>query len=72
VSEIATSDKGLVAFDFGDQRARRKPPQDHPHIFLRMVDASEVVCPYSTLFRFDLSLGAPEADPADCAYGDED
>ena len=48
-----------------------KPPQDHPHIYLNMGDASEVVCPYcSTLFRFDPSLGAHEADPADCAYGD--
>jgi len=50
-----------------------KPPQDHPHIYLNMGDASEIVCPYcSTLFRFDPSLGAHEADPADCAYGDID
>ena len=50
-----------------------KPPQDHPHIYLKMGDASEIVCPYcSTLFRFDPSLGAHEADPADCAYGNRD
>jgi uncharacterized Zn-finger protein len=50
-----------------------KPPQDHPHIYLNMGDASEIGCPYcSTLFRFDPSLGAHEADPADCAYGDMD
>ena len=50
-----------------------KPPQDHPHIYLKMGDASEIVCPYcSTLFRFDPSLGAHEADPADCACGDTD
>ena len=50
-----------------------KPPQDHPHIYLKMGDAGEIVCPYcSTLFRFDPSLGAHEADPADCAYGDRD
>jgi uncharacterized Zn-finger protein len=37
-------------------------PQDHPHIYLKMGDASEIGCPYcSTLFRFDPSLGAPEA-----------
>jgi len=49
------------------------PPQDHPHIYLNMGDASDIVCPYcSTLFRFDPSLGAHEADPADCAYGDID
>ena len=50
-----------------------KPPQDHPHIYLNMGNASEIGCPYcSTLFRFDPSLGAHEADPADCAYGDMD
>ncbi|MGA8614266.1 MAG: zinc-finger domain-containing protein [Xanthobacteraceae bacterium] len=50
-----------------------KPPQDHPHIYLNMRDAGEIVCPYcSTLFCFDPSLGAHEADPADCAYGDVD
>jgi uncharacterized Zn-finger protein len=50
-----------------------KPPQDHPHVYLNMGDASEIVCPYcSTLFRFDQSLGSHEADPADCAYGDMD
>jgi uncharacterized Zn-finger protein len=50
-----------------------KPPQDHPHIYLKIGDACEIVCPYcSTLFRFDPSLGAYEADPADCAYGDKD
>jgi uncharacterized Zn-finger protein len=39
-----------------------KPPQDHPHVYLNMGDASEIGCPYcSTLFRFDPSLGAHEA-----------
>jgi uncharacterized Zn-finger protein len=50
-----------------------KPPQDHPHIYLNMGDAGVIICPYcSTLFRFDPSLGAHEADPADCAYIDMD
>ena len=50
-----------------------RPPQDHPHIYLNMGDASEILCPYcSTLFCFDPSLGVHEADPADCAYGDID
>jgi uncharacterized Zn-finger protein len=49
------------------------PPQDHPHIYLNMGEANEIVCPYcSTLFRFDPRLGADEADPADCAYVDMD
>jgi uncharacterized Zn-finger protein len=47
-----------------------KPPQYLPHIYLKMSDASEIVCLYcSTLFRFDPSLGAHEADSADFAYG---
>jgi uncharacterized Zn-finger protein len=46
-----------------------RPPQDHPHIYLNMGDTSEIVCPYcSTLFRFDPTLGAREADPVDCVY----
>jgi uncharacterized Zn-finger protein len=50
-----------------------KPPQDHPHIYLNMGDANEIVCPYcSTLFCFDPSLGVDEADPANCAYSDID
>ena len=50
-----------------------KPPQDHPHIYLNIGDAGEIVCPYcSTRFRFDPSLGAHEVDPANCAYGDID
>jgi uncharacterized Zn-finger protein len=50
-----------------------KPPLDHPHIYLKMGDASDIVRPYcSTLFRFDPSLGEHETDPADCAYGDRD
>ena len=47
--------------------------QCNPDIYLNMADASEIVCPYcSTLVRFDPSLSAHEADPADCAYGDMD
>ena len=50
-----------------------RPPQDHPHIYLNMGDATEIVCPYcSTLFCFNPSLGADEADPPDCAYKDVD
>ena len=50
-----------------------KPPQDHPHVYLNMGEASDIVFPYSsTLFRFDPTLGAREADPAECAYGDVD
>jgi uncharacterized Zn-finger protein len=50
-----------------------RPPQDHPHIYLNMGDATEIVCPYcSTLFCFNATLGADEADPPDCAYNEVD
>src|ERR1700674_3608963 len=45
-----------------------KHPFDHPHVFLDMGDANEIVCPYcSTLFRFDASLNSHAARPAECA-----
>src|ERR1700730_2559148 len=50
---------------------RTSPPLLQNLIFGTDSDASEILCPYcSTLFCFDPSLGAHEADPADCAYGD--
>ena len=49
------------------------PPQDHPHVYLNMGNANEIVCPYcASLFRFDPSLGAREAEPASCGYSDAD
>ena len=44
------------------------PPQDHPHVYLDMGDAAEIVCPYcSTLYKFDVSLSMSEARPPECA-----
>jgi uncharacterized Zn-finger protein len=44
------------------------PPFDHPHVFLDMGDATEIICPYcSTLFRVDPSLDAHAARPPECA-----
>ena len=41
-------------------------PFDHPHVFLDMGDASEIICPYcSTLFRYDSTLGPHAARPAE-------
>jgi uncharacterized Zn-finger protein len=46
-----------------------KPPFDHPHVFLDMGTASEIICPYcSTLYRFDGTLGAQQAQPADAEW----
>jgi uncharacterized Zn-finger protein len=48
------------------------PPNDHPHVYLDMGDAEEIVCPYcSTLYRYDTALGPAEARPPECAYGKE-
>jgi uncharacterized Zn-finger protein len=49
-----------------------KPPLDHPHVFLDMGDATEIICPYcSTLFRHDPSLDPHVARPAECALADD-
>jgi uncharacterized Zn-finger protein len=43
-------------------------PFDHPHVFLDMGDATEIICPYcSTLFRYDPALDSHAARPAECA-----
>jgi uncharacterized Zn-finger protein len=45
-----------------------KPPSDHPHVFLDMGEATEIVCPYcSTLFRYDPALDSHAARPGECA-----
>ena len=42
-----------------------KPPFDHPHVFLDMGDATEIICPYcSTLFRFDRDARSARGAPA--------
>ena len=44
------------------------PPFDHPHVFLDMGDADEIICPScSTLFRHDPSLAPHAARPVECA-----
>ena len=49
------------------------PPQDHPHVYLNMGNANEIVCPYcATPFQFDSSVGPREAVPAACAYSEVD
>jgi uncharacterized Zn-finger protein len=46
-----------------------RPPFDHPHVFLDMGDADEIICPYcSTLYRHDPSLHGAETVPPGCAW----
>ena len=48
------------------------PPFDHPHVFLDLGDADEIICPYcSTLYRHDPKLDPHGARPAECALPDE-
>ena len=45
------------------------PPYDHPHVFLDMGDADEMVCPYcSTLYVYRDDLDAGETSPAGCVF----
>ena len=66
------NDAGVAVIEIGSQEfmcVGANPPFDHPHVFLDMGDAAEIVCPYcSTLFRHDASLHAHEARPAECAW----
>ncbi len=47
------------------------PPFDHPHVYLDLGDADEIICPYcSTLFRHDPTLEPHAARPAACELRD--
>ena len=48
------------------------PPHDHPHVFLDMGTASELICPYcSTLYRLNKALGSSESKPAEAEWHDQ-
>jgi uncharacterized Zn-finger protein len=50
-----------------------RPPFDHPHIFLDMGEAGEIICGYcSTLYRFEAGLHGSETIPPDCAFDTTD
>jgi len=47
------------------------PPFDHPHVFLDMGSAGEIVCPYcSTLYRLNRKLAPDQAKPAEAIWRD--
>jgi uncharacterized Zn-finger protein len=49
-----------------------KPPYDHPHVFLDMGAAGEIVCPYcSTLYLYNKNLASDAASPAEAVWHDE-
>jgi uncharacterized Zn-finger protein len=48
-----------------------KPPYDHPHVFLDMGMANEIVCPYcSTLYKHSAKLDHGHANPAEAEWHD--
>ena len=66
------NDPGVTSIEIGAKEFMcigASPPFDHPHVFLDMGDDVEIICPYcSTLYRYDHSLAAGEARPAECAW----
>ena len=48
------------------------PPHDHPHVYLDMGAAGEIICPYcSTLYRHNRKLAAGAALPTEAIWHDE-
>ena len=65
------NDLGVAVIEIGAREFMcigELPPFDHPHVYLDLGDADEIICPYcSTLFRYDASLNPHAARPAECA-----
>jgi uncharacterized Zn-finger protein len=65
---------GLPAIEIGAKEFMcigALPPYDHPHVYLDMGTASELICPYcSTLYRHNSKLGPAESRPAEAAWHD--
>ncbi|MCC6778549.1 MAG: zinc-finger domain-containing protein [Hyphomicrobiales bacterium] len=68
------NDPGVAVIEIGAREfmcVGAIPPFDHPHVFLDMGDADEIICPYcSTLYRHDANLDAFAARPAECRLED--
>ena len=69
------NDMGLAVIEIGATEfmcVGANPPFDHPHVFLDMGAAAEIICPYcSTLYRHNASLRAAEARPAEAQWHDQ-
>ncbi len=65
---------GLPAIDIGAKEFMcigAMPPFDHPHVFLDMGTAPEIICPYcSTLYRHKSNLAAGASLPVEAAWHD--
>ncbi len=69
------NDMGISKIEIGSREfmcVGAKPPFDHPHVFLNMGSADEIVCPYcSTLYVHVARLGAGHAQPEAAVWHDE-
>ena len=65
------NDAGVSVIEIGSQEfmcVGANPPFDHPHVFLDLGNANEIICPYcSTLFRVNPLLDSHAARPPSCA-----
>lgn len=66
------NDMGLASIEIGAREFMcigARPPFDHPHVFLDMGAADEIICPYcSTHYKFNAALEPVESKPADAAW----
>ncbi len=69
------NDMGLSKIEIGSTQfmcVGAKPPFDHPHVFLNMGGAQEIVCPYcSTLYVHNAKLDSGAAKPEAAVWHDE-
>lgn len=69
------NDMGLPKIEIGAREfmcVGAKPPFDHPHVFLDMGEAGEIVCPYcSTLYKHNGRLAHGSANPGEAVWHDE-
>lgn len=66
------NDPGVASIEIGAKEfmcVGAAPPFDHPHVFLDMGDADEMICPYcSTLYRYSPTLSPRQSRPPECMY----
>jgi uncharacterized Zn-finger protein len=68
------NDVGVRSIEIGTREFQcvgALPPNDHPHVYLDMGDADEIICPYcSTLYCYRSELAPNAARPPECALAD--
>ncbi len=66
------NDEGVSSIEIGVREFQcmgATPPQDHPHVYLDMGEADEIVCPYcSTLYKYNAKLAPEKTVPDGCLH----